>query len=74
MGKLGVRKYAVVIHQEPQGGFWAEVPALPGCYSQGDTVEELIANIREAIAGVLEVMREQGQQPDESIQILDVAV
>jgi len=69
-----VRKYAVVIHQEPQGGFWAEVPALPGCYSQGDTVEELIANIREAIAGVLEVMREQGQQPDESIQILDVAV
>jgi predicted RNase H-like HicB family nuclease len=74
VGKLGVRKYAVVIHQEPQGGFWAEVPALPGCYSQGDTVEELIANIREAIAGVLEVMREQGQQPDESIQILDVAV
>ena len=69
-----MRKYAVVIHQEPQGGFWAEVPALPGCYSQGDTVEELIANIREAIAGVLEVMREQGQQPDESIQILDVAV
>jgi predicted RNase H-like HicB family nuclease len=49
-------------------------PALPGCYSQGETVEELKNNIREAIAGVLEVLREQGQEPDSTIQILDVAV
>jgi predicted RNase H-like HicB family nuclease len=47
-----VRKYAVVIHEDPNGGFWGEVPALPGCYSQGDTIEEqLKQNIREAIAG-----------------------
>lgn len=69
-----VTKFAVVIHEEPQGGFWAEVPALPGCYSQGDSVPELMENVREAIAGVLEVLREQGRQPESNIQILDVAV
>ena len=66
--------YAVVIHEDPEGGFWAEVPALPGCYSEGETVDELEHNIREAIAGVLEVLREQGGEPDSKIQILDVAV
>ena len=69
-----MQKYAVVIHEDPEGGFWAEVPALPGCYSQGETVDELEHNIREAIAGVLEVLREQGREPDSNIQILDVAV
>jgi predicted RNase H-like HicB family nuclease len=56
--------YTVVVHEDPDGGFWAEVPALPGCYSQGDTEAELMDNIREAIAGVLEVMKEQGAQPE----------
>jgi predicted RNase H-like HicB family nuclease len=69
-----VQNYAVVIHEDPEGGYWAEVPALPGCYSQGETVDELKHNIRDAIAGVLEVLREQGREPDSSIQILDVAV
>ena len=66
--------YAVVIHEEPEGGFWAEAPALPGCYSQGDSIAELMDNVREAIAGVLEVLKEQGRQPESNIQILDVAV
>jgi len=48
----------------PRGGYWAEVPALPGCVSQGETREELQANIQEAIAGYLEVMREDGRHPD----------
>jgi predicted RNase H-like HicB family nuclease len=69
-----VRNYAVVIHEDPDGGFWGEVPALPGCYSQGETVDELKQNIREAIAGVLDVLKEQGREPDSNIQILDVAV
>lgn len=69
-----VNRYAVVIHEDPEGGFWAEVPALPGCYSQGESVEELLVNVREAIAGVLEVMAEEGGKPEENIQILDVAV
>jgi predicted RNase H-like HicB family nuclease len=66
--------FAVVIHEEPAGGFWAEVPALPGCYSQGETVEELLENIREAMSGVLEVLREQGQEPELKIRILEIAV
>lgn len=69
-----MQNYAVVIHEDPEGGFWAEVPALPGCYSQGETVDQLKHNIREAIAGVLEVLREEGREPDSNIQILDVAV
>ena len=69
-----MEKYAVVIHEDAEGGFWAEVPALPGCYSQGESVPELMANVREAITGVLEVMREQGTHPEANIQILDVAV
>lgn len=66
--------FAVVIHEEPEGGYWAEVPALPGCYTQGDTMPELLDNVRDAIAGVLDVMREQGRQPESNVQILDVAV
>ena len=66
--------YATVIHEDPEGGFWAEVPALPGCYSQGETIDELMENVREAITGVLEVMKEQGKRPESNIQILDVAV
>ena len=69
-----MQSYAVVIHEDPEGGFWAEVPALPGCYSQAETVDDLKHNIREAIAGVLEVLREEGREPDSNIQILDVAV
>ena len=66
--------FAVVIHEEPEGGYWAEVPALPGCYTQGDTMPELLENVRDAIAGVLDVMREQGREPESNVQILDVAV
>jgi predicted RNase H-like HicB family nuclease len=69
-----VQHYADVIHDDPEGGFWGEVPALPGCYSQGETVGELKQNIREAITGALEVLREEGREPGSNIQILDIAV
>ena len=42
-------KLKVIIHEAEEGGYWAEVPALPGCFSQGDTIDEIHANIREAI-------------------------
>jgi predicted RNase H-like HicB family nuclease len=58
-----MERYATVIDQEPEGGFWAEVPALPGCYSQGETIDELTENVREAITSVLEVMKERGKRP-----------
>jgi predicted RNase H-like HicB family nuclease len=67
-------KFTVVIHAEPEGGFWGEVPALPGCYSQGETVEALLVNLREAIAGVLEEMREEGRAPEPDVQVVELAV
>jgi predicted RNase H-like HicB family nuclease len=67
-------KYVVVIHEDPGGGYWAEVPALPGCYSQGETLEEITANIREAISGVLDVLEEEGVEPESNVRILEIAV
>jgi predicted RNase H-like HicB family nuclease len=69
----GVERYAVVIHEDPESGFWAQIPAPPGC-SQGETIDEVLENVREAITGVLEVMKEQGKRPETNIQILDIAV
>ena len=66
--------YKIVIHKEPQGGFWAEVPALPGCVSQGDTLDELKANIREAIEGYMMVMKEEGREPEPDVEIAEVVV
>ncbi len=48
-------KLRVIVHPAEEGGFWAEVPALPGCVSQGETLTETLANIREAAEGWLEV-------------------
>ena len=42
-------KIKVLIHEAEEGGYWAEVPALPGCFSEGETMEEMLANIREAV-------------------------
>jgi predicted RNase H-like HicB family nuclease len=71
---FGVMTYTIAIHAEPTGGYWAEVPALPGCFSQGETMPELKANIREAIELYLETLRAEGRQPDPDVQILEVAV
>jgi len=48
-------KLKVIIHTAEEGGLWAEVPALPGCVTQGETMEELISNIYEAVEGCLMV-------------------
>ena len=48
-------KLKVVVHEAEEGGFWAEVPAIPGCATQGDTLEELMENLHEAIEGCLSV-------------------
>jgi predicted RNase H-like HicB family nuclease len=46
-------KLKVIIHEAEEGGYWAEVPALPGCFSQGETLDEIMENIREAAEGWL---------------------
>ena len=48
-------KLNVVVHQADEGGYWAEVPSIPGCATQGDTLEELLKNVREAVEGFLSV-------------------
>lgn len=45
----------VVVHEADEGGFWAEVPAIPGCATEGETFEALLANIHEAVEGCLSV-------------------
>ena len=63
----------VLIHAAEEGGFWAEVPALPGCVSQGETVEELRTNVQEAIEGWL--LAEDGElKPGATDRILEVTV
>ena len=44
-----------IVHEAEEGGFWAEVPAIPGCATEGETMEELLVNLREAITGCLSV-------------------
>ena len=42
-------KIKVVVHEAEEGGYWAEVPAIPGCATQGETMHELLASVHEAI-------------------------
>ncbi len=66
-------KVKAVIHKAEEGGFWAEVPSLPGCSTQGETIEELTENLRDAITLWLDVGEDEieGQNTD---QILELAV
>ena len=48
-------KIKVVVHEAEEGGYWAEVPAIPGCATQGETFEELLQNLYEAVEGCLSV-------------------
>ena len=48
-------KLKVVVHQAEEGGYWAEVPSIPGCATQGESFEELLTNLYEAIEGCLSV-------------------
>lgn len=55
----------ILIHPAEEGGYWEEVPVLPGCVSEGETWESALANIREAAEGWLSVAdeREDGDEP-----------
>ena len=66
-------KIKVIIHEAEEGGFWAEVPAIPGCATQGETFEELLQNLYEAIEGCLSVDVESVEMGD-SDRILEIAV
>ena len=48
-------KLKVIIHEAEEGSYWAEVPAIPGCVTQGQTLEELIENLYDAVQGCLSI-------------------
>ncbi|HEX8228025.1 MAG TPA: type II toxin-antitoxin system HicB family antitoxin [Chloroflexia bacterium] len=50
-------KLKVVVHEAEEGGYWAEVPSIPGCATQGETFEELLQNLYEAVEGCLVIAR-----------------
>ncbi|HEY9246327.1 MAG TPA: type II toxin-antitoxin system HicB family antitoxin [Candidatus Methanoperedens sp.] len=52
-------EYTVLVYKAEEGGFWAEVPALPGCYSQGETVEETMKNVKEAVEAHIMALKEE---------------
>jgi predicted RNase H-like HicB family nuclease len=66
-------KIKVVVHDAEEGGFWAEVPAIPGCATQGETMDELLRNLHEAIEGCLSVDIAE-PKPDDKQRILEIAV
>ena len=51
-------KVKVIVHKAEEGGYWAEVPSLPGCFTQGETLEELKQNVYEAVEGWLRTKEE----------------
>ncbi len=55
--------YHIVMFEAEEGGFWAEVVELPGCVAQGESMNELVQNARDAIEVFLEAMGEEGQEP-----------
>ena len=66
-------KIKVVVHEAEEGGFWAEVPAIPGWATQGESMEELLRNLQEAIEACLSVDVAE-PQPDDKRRILEIAV
>lgn len=64
------RSYTVIYEADPEGGFVASVPALPGCYSQGDSLDEAKKNIIEAIELYLETLQEDNEAPPVEHNIL----
>lgn len=66
-------KIKVIVHEAEEGGYWAEVPSIPGCATQGETFEELLQNLYEAVEGCLSVDVSPAQI-NESDRVLEIAV
>jgi predicted RNase H-like HicB family nuclease len=72
-------KLNVIIHHAEEGGYWAEIPALPGCVSEGDTMQEILANIKEAAEGWLAVAaartaRMLASEHEEETELMEIDV
>ena len=66
-------KLKIIVHEAEEGGYWAEVPSIPGCATQGETFEELLQNLYEAVEGCLSV-DVSPPQINERDRVLEIAV
>lgn len=66
-------KLKVIIHEAEEGGYWAEVPSIPGCATQGETFDELLSNIYEAVEACLSIDIKEIQLTDKD-KVLEIAV
>ena len=66
-------KLKVILHEAEEGGYWAEVPSIPGCATQGETFEELLQNLYEAIEGCLSVEVSPAQISGKD-RVLEIAI
>lgn len=66
-------KLKVVVHEAEEGGYWAEVPSIPGCATQGESFDELLSNIYEAVEGCLSV-NVQNITTSEKDKVMEIAI
>jgi len=66
--------FRAIIHDAEEGGFWAEVPVLPGCFTEGDTLEEVKHNLKEAISGILDQTIDLSTLKIEHAQVVEIEV
>ncbi len=66
-------KLKVIIHEAEEGGLWAEVPAIPGCMTQGQTMKELIENLYDAVEGCLSIDMDN-VQIDKNDTVMELAI
>jgi predicted RNase H-like HicB family nuclease len=69
---MATRNYQVVIEQDEDGYFVAEVPGIKACYTQGRTFEEVIENIKDVLQMCLEEMKSRGEEPPEQSEIIGI--
>jgi predicted RNase H-like HicB family nuclease len=69
-------EYVIVIHRAEEGGYWADVPALDGCFIQGETLDEVLADAPAVIASHIAAVQEDGQSvpTDTGIVLATVAL
>jgi len=66
-------KLKAIIHEAEEGGYWAEIPAIPGCATQGETFEELLTNLYEAVEACLSIDVE-AVEADSTTRVMEIAV
>ena len=63
-------QYTVIVHNAEEGGYWVEVPSLPGCFTQGETIDEAMINIKEAIELHIQGLKDEGQEVPKEAELV----